>query len=206
MRNDLLILYSRFCLIRSKKRHVQSSQYCVEMLFSYDVQRGSWEQACEGNFCEEGKMKGKYHIIVSNEKVKYEFDIRRNITIIKGDSATGKTTLVEMIREYYESGENSGVLLRCDRECRVLSGRDWKVILQATEGCIIFIDEENDFLPTDEFARSVQGSDNYFVIVTREGLPNLPYSIDEIYGIRVSGKYAGLRQTYNEFYHIYVRS
>jgi hypothetical protein len=27
--------------------------------------------------------------------------------------------------------------------------------------------------------------------------------VDEIYGIRVSGKYAGLKQTYNEFYHIY---
>ena len=41
------------------------------------------------------------------------------------------------------------------------------------------------------------------MIVTREGLPNLPYSVDEIYGIRISGKYAGLKQTYNEFYHIY---
>ena len=49
-------------------------------------------------------MKGKYHITVANEMVKYDFDIRRNITIIKGDSATGKTTLVEMIREFYEDG------------------------------------------------------------------------------------------------------
>ena len=33
--------------------------------------------------------------------------------------------------------------------------------------------------------------------------PELPYSVDEIYGIHVSGKYAGLRQVYHEFYHIY---
>ncbi len=56
---------------------------------------------------------------------------------------------------------------------------------------------------SDDFARMVRDSDNYYVIVTREGLPNLPYSVDEIYGIRSSGKYAGLFQTYHEFYHIY---
>ncbi len=148
-------------------------------------------------------MKGKYHITVANEMVKYDFVIRRNITIIKGDSATGKTTLVEMIREYYEDGESSGVSLSCDKECRTLAGRDWKILLQAMKDCIIFIDENNEFLPTREFAEAIQNSDNYYVIVTREGLPNLPYSVEEIYGIRVSGKYAGLKQTYNEFYHIY---
>ena len=41
------------------------------------------------------------------------------------------------------------------------------------------------------------------MIVTREGLVNLPYSVEEIYGIRESGKYASLKQTYNELYHIY---
>ena len=46
-------------------------------------------------------MKKSYRIIVSNATIRYDFTIRRNITIIKGDSATGKTTLVEMIREYY---------------------------------------------------------------------------------------------------------
>lgn len=41
------------------------------------------------------------------------------------------------------------------------------------------------------------------MIVTREGLVNLPYSVEEIYGIRESGKYASIKRTYNEFYHIY---
>ena len=76
-------------------------------------------------------MKGSYEIIVANAKVRYEFTVRRNITIIKGDSATGKTTLVEMIREYYESGEGSGIELRSKKECRVLAGRDWKRLLEA---------------------------------------------------------------------------
>lgn len=148
-------------------------------------------------------MKGIHHITVYNATVKYEFDIKRNITIIKGDSATGKTTLVEMIGEYYESGISSGVTLVCDKQCRVLAGRDWSTLLPAIKDSIVFIDEDNDFLPTREFAEAVRESDNYYVIVTREGLVNLPYSVEEIYGIRSSGKYAGLKQTYHEFYHIF---
>lgn len=42
-------------------------------------------------------MIGKYKIVVENEFLKFEFTIRRNITIVRGDSATGKTTLIEMI-------------------------------------------------------------------------------------------------------------
>ena len=41
------------------------------------------------------------------------------------------------------------------------------------------------------------------MIVTRDDLQNLPYSVKEIYGIRESGKYAGLKQVYNEFYQLY---
>ena len=44
-------------------------------------------------------MKGKYRIIVENKKIRYDFEVKRNITIIKGDSATGKTTLADMISE-----------------------------------------------------------------------------------------------------------
>ena len=37
-------------------------------------------------------MKGKYNIFVQNNRLRYDFVISRNITIIRGDSATGKTT------------------------------------------------------------------------------------------------------------------
>ena len=61
-------------------------------------------------------MKGSFHIIVQNRALKYEFDIRRNLTIIQGDSATGKTTLVDMIRESHLD-ERSGVSVSCARPC-----------------------------------------------------------------------------------------
>ena len=49
-------------------------------------------------------MKGKVHVIIQNRRVKYEFDIIRNITIIRGDSGTGKTTLFNLISTYERLG------------------------------------------------------------------------------------------------------
>ena len=148
-------------------------------------------------------MKGTYSVTVKNNVLQYQFEIRRNITIIKGNSATGKTTLVDMIREYDQNGEQSGITLICQKTCVVLEGRQWKVLLENIHDSIVFIDEGNIFITTDEFSSAIKQSDNYYVIVTREGLPNLPYSVEEIYGIRNSGKYGTLQQTYQEFYRIY---
>lgn len=148
-------------------------------------------------------MKGMYHIVVQNNKLRYELDIRRNITIIRGDSATGKTQLINLLEQAAVFGESSGVEVFCERPCRVLGGNDWNLILPNIHEQIIFIDEENRFVKSQEFAVAVKDSDNYFVIVTREDLPNLPYSVDEIYGIHTSGKYHDLKRTYNEMYRIY---
>lgn len=148
-------------------------------------------------------MRGAHRVVVQNKRIRYNFEIRRNITVIRGDSATGKTALVDMVREHFENGDASGVELFCDKECAVLDGRTWEAQLSAIKDCIVFIDEGNDFVVSDDFAAAIQKTDNYYVIVTREGIPSLPYSVHEIYGIRNSGKYGSLKRTYNEFYHLY---
>ena len=106
-------------------------------------------------------MKGKHSITVGNNILQYKFEICRNITIIKGDSATGKTTLVELIQEYYENGEQSGITLQCDKECVVLEGRQWKVLLQTIQDSIVFIDEGNSFVATDDFADAVKKATDF---------------------------------------------
>lgn len=148
-------------------------------------------------------MKGSYHIIVQNNRLRYELNIRRNITIIRGDSATGKTALLNLLEQAATLGESSGIEVLCERPCRTLRGNDWNIVLPGLHDQILFLDEENRFVKSQEFAEAVKASSNYFVIVTREDLPNLPYSADEIYGIHVSGKYHDLRRTYNEMYRIY---
>ena len=89
-------------------------------------------------------MRGKYKVIIQNKKIKYEFEIRRNISVVRGDSATGKTTLVDMVREYYEIGVDSGITLNSEAECAVLEGRNWKIQLRTIKSSIIFIPASNE--------------------------------------------------------------
>ena len=139
-------------------------------------------------------MKGKHKVVIKNNRLHYEFEIKRNITMIKGDSATGKTTLINMIRQFTNLGNSSGIELVCDVPCRVLEGIDWQIILHNISGNIIFIDEENAFIKTEQFAKAVREADNYFVLITRENLYNLPYSVEEIYGLHSSGKYQNTKR------------
>ena len=148
-------------------------------------------------------MRGIHRVVIQNKRIRYDFEIRRNLTIIRGDSATGKTTMIDMVQEYINNGTNSSIELFCDKRCFVLEGVTWKGQLSEINDSIVFIDEGNTFVFTDEFAAIIQQTDNYYVIVSREGLPNLPYSVTEIYGIRLGGRYGGLKQNYNEFYRIY---
>lgn len=39
------------------------------------------------------------------------------------------STLVEMVREYYMEGEDSGIELRCSKPCVVLEGKEWETQL-----------------------------------------------------------------------------
>ena len=148
-------------------------------------------------------MRGKHRIIVSTKRLNYDFELRRNLTIIRGDSATGKTMLVDMIREFVNNPSGTPVDLVCDKACYVLEGAMWKEQLSGMSDSIVFIDEGNEFIKTVEFAQKIQKTDNYYVIVTREALPSLPYSVEEIYGIRTSGKYGTLKQSYHELYQMY---
>lgn len=147
-------------------------------------------------------MKGKHEITVRNARVQYKFAVERNITILRGDSATGKTTLIDMIAAYQRAGDKSGVILTADKPCAVLTEQNWELILGTIHDSIVFIDEGARFVSSRDFARAVRDSDNYYVIATRAPLYNLPYSTKEIYGIRnkAGNKYQGTKRLYAEFF------
>ena len=91
-------------------------------------------------------MKGKHKIEVRSGRVVFTIELERNITILRGDSATGKTTLVEMLQAYETYGRQSGVTVSCDKPCRVLSGVNWELQLNATHDSIVFVDEGSTFV------------------------------------------------------------
>ena len=47
---------------------------------------------------------------------------------------------------------------------------------------IFFIDAGNAFITTEEFAKAVRNSDNYYVLITRQNLYYFSHSGDVIYG------------------------
>ena len=142
-------------------------------------------------------MKGIQLVKVSNRKIKYQFELRRNLTIIRGNSGSGKTTLYEMIAEYTRLGEKSGVNIECKKRCVALVDMDWKSQLVRYSDCIVFIDEGAEYLNGPDFARMIRKTDNYYVIFNREKLAELPYSVNEIYEIKTSGKLHTLKAVYS---------
>lgn len=150
-------------------------------------------------------MKGRVKIVVSTKRLRYELNLRRNITIIQGDSASGKTTLIQIISDYLSGRTGPGTEVICDRKCVVLSGDTENALTQLRflTNTVVFVDEQEKFLHTKVFAKAVLTSDCYFVLVTRDGLNMLPYSVNEIYYLKNSGYYQNTRQVYNSMHQVY---
>lgn len=126
-------------------------------------------------------MIGKYELEITTRRVDYKLTLERNITILRGNSATGKSTLYRAVKQYEDDGRASGIRITCDKPCVVLEGKNWENDLREINQSIVFVDEGAKFINTEEFASAIKNSDNYYVLITRQDLCNLPYSIHEIY-------------------------
>lgn len=146
-------------------------------------------------------MKGKHTVIVRNARVQFTLELERNITVIRGDSATGKTTLIGMLLDYEAQGRSSGVNLSCDKRCCVLGGIEWENRLSRIHDSIVFVDEGNPFVSSQAFAQAIMGTSNYYVLITRESLYQLPYSVDAVLELRKTT--SRHKCTYNRTYPYY---
>lgn len=134
-------------------------------------------------------MVGSYHVrITQRRRLSFDFTIKRNITLVGGDSGTGKTTLFNLVAAHMREGDHSGVTIQCDCPCVALTDFDWQHQLASISNSIVFIDEGMRFVESEDFARAALKSSNYYVLFIRTDLPNLPFSINEIYEIKTSGK------------------
>lgn len=130
-------------------------------------------------------MVGKHHLEIENKRVKYVLDIERKITVIKGNSGTGKTTLIRMIQGYIAQGNKSGITLKNDSSIPLMvftAATRWESELAELKGTLIFIDEAVDYIYSKGFQQEFIRSDNYLVVISRSGRFNhLPYAIQSIY-------------------------
>lgn len=149
-------------------------------------------------------MKGKFGIELTNNLLTYDFTITRNITIIQGDSGTGKTTLINMLESLVDDDGSvqckiTSSIPGIDIQLEVINEREryWEEVIKSAKNKILFFDEKCEFIKTKEFAAAVKGSDCYFVIITRAKLSMLPYSVEEIYRIEEDKRYPKLKKVRN---------
>ena len=130
-------------------------------------------------------MKGKRIISITSRKATYHLELERKISVLKGNSGTGKSSLIRLISEYLEYGKQSGVKLLTDPvvSLSVLTNTsDWLEILASVHETVLFIDEDVRYLYSESFQRELWAADCYAVIVSRSGrFSALPYSIFGIY-------------------------
>lgn len=127
-------------------------------------------------------MKGRYHLIIGNKRLTYDLYLERSITIIKGMSATGKSTLVSLFEQVFQK-KRTGLHCNLKDKLMLLEGStDWLSLLANEKNKIFIADEDIEYVQTKDFARVVQASDNYFIFITRSGrMKWLTYSVDCIY-------------------------
>lgn len=145
-------------------------------------------------------MKGKYKLNIKNAKVYYEFELNRKVTVIKGESASGKTTLISMISRYNQNPNSTPIKFDIKPKCKtiVLNNVLWRQS-KDYDNCIIFIDEHFEYLNDREFNKFVNKSNNYFVIVDRDDTGRLDYSVNDIYEMKVDDKYSNTHRLYTNY-------
>lgn len=95
-------------------------------------------------------MRGSYKVIIQNNRVQFKLTINRNLTIIQGNSATGKTTLLDMVAAHEELGAQSGVTVSCKVPCKqylenigVENSKRFPAVLFLLMRAILLFDQEN---------------------------------------------------------------
>ena len=87
-------------------------------------------------------MKGKHLISITSRRAEYRLELERKISVIKGNSGTGKSSVIRLISDYLELGKDSGIKLTISSSASVLvltNSSDWEKILPSVGNTILFL-------------------------------------------------------------------
>lgn len=75
-------------------------------------------------------MTGSVDIVIHSARIRYEFCINRNITVIRGKGATGKTTLYDMVRLSSVAGSGIKATVSKNVILTILTAGTWELVLE----------------------------------------------------------------------------
>ena len=120
---------------------------------------------------------------ISNDNMSFDLQFEGKYTLVIGDSATGKTTLCNMLADYFISPNLFS--FRCDHE-PVLWERQWGVgQLAENKGKLIIIDEFAKILKSSDVSKVLLNAENYFLIFNRKILKFLPIGVDNVFTLEI---------------------
>lgn len=139
-------------------------------------------------------MVGSIHFNVRTPIIEYDVILTRQVSVLTGDSGTGKTLMLQLIDTNDHRGGNarSGIIVDSPVELVVIQGeRDIYNIIKKDSACVYLFDEDicnilmsstDDVKSARRYLKSlVEKSNAYFVFVSRELLRFVDYSVLSVF-------------------------
>lgn len=129
------------------------------------------------------------HVRVSSKRVDYVFEINSKWTILRGDTSTGKTTLVQLLKGAHAKIESGELVFRPLPRLDSLDWEDWeRAILRVDENTVFYEDEDD----LGNISLKMQGvfvkSSAAFLLVCRDTLPGIPHAVSDLCEVVVTRK------------------
>lgn len=131
---------------------------------------------------------------------RFKIELTRNISVIVDNSATGKTTFAQGLLGIKSGNTPTNKILRASCNYVVLTGDFFadSAIVNSCHNTIVIADEIR-YTTSKEFADLVKNNQsNYYLIINREPIKNLPYSIHSIFRLKAKYDENGIYSIYNE--------
>lgn len=141
------------------------------------------------------------HVKISDyeNNLEYILNLEGRITIITGDSATGKSTLIIYIENYNKDSYNS-IKIESEKDLIHLTPVMVRNKFKLNEDTIYFMDE-GDNVKNKEYFTLVNDTRYKFVIITRDvSYPSISYDIEDIYEIKYNNGINRLVKRYKNNY------
>lgn len=115
-------------------------------------------------------MQGKQRFILTEEYIRYVIEVDRRVSLLCGDSGTGKS---EMYRALFRAVEDNDTLVRLESSCTVKplnNQTDWKAFFDEhkDENILYVVDEDTYYIRSKSFANKFHQTKGYLLLLCRE--------------------------------------